>query len=160
MKSTLLSVKSLCSLLIMILFSVQAMSQGSLNRAARNGSDSYLPKTYVAAQPFIKNTNSTEQLQKSGSCTYTETFNPNLPIPDNDPNGLADSQTLSTVPGSTLGGDAKLLQVCLTIDHSWVGDLIVRLTAPNGQTVTLVDRPGIPATSFGCDGTNIDVFYL
>ena len=136
MKSTLLIVKSLCSLLIMTLFSVQAMSQGSLNRAARNGSDTYLPKTYVAAQPFIKNTNSTEQLQKSGSCTHTETFTPNLAIPDNDPNGVIDSRTLTKVPGSTLGVDAKLVQVCLTIDHTWVGDIIVKLTAPNGKEVT------------------------
>jgi PKD repeat protein len=95
----------------------------------------------------------------TGACTVTETFTSNLPIPDNDPLGLIDSKQVSNAPGNTLGVDAKLLQVCVTIDHTFIGDLIVELAAPNGQVVKLIDRPGIPSTSFGCAEDNIEVCF-
>jgi subtilisin-like proprotein convertase family protein len=33
------------------------------------------------------------------------------------------------------------------LDHSWVGDLVVKLTSPAGTTVKLMDRPGGPGNS-------------
>jgi subtilisin-like proprotein convertase family protein len=38
-----------------------------------------------------------------------------------------------------------------------VGDLIVTLTSPSGTTRTLIDRPGVPNTYYGCNGDNIVV---
>jgi hypothetical protein len=39
--------------------------------------------------------------------------------------------------------------------HSWVGDLVFRLTAPNGTTAVIaVDQPGVPASTFGCSSDN------
>lgn len=38
------------------------------------------------------------------------------------------------------------------LDHSWVGDLVVTLTSPQGTTVTLLSRPGGPG--FGSNGLN------
>jgi subtilisin-like proprotein convertase family protein len=49
----------------------------------------------------------------------------------------------STVGGTTNG-----------IDHTWVGDVIIKLTSPGGTTVTLVDRIGVPASTFGNSGNN------
>jgi PKD repeat protein len=92
------------------------------------------------------------------TCTDTIPFTAlNIAIPDNDPVGLTNSQTVSSAPGTTLGGDVELAAVCFKIDHTWVGDLIVTLTAPNGESVILTDRPGIPASLAGCDGDNLDV---
>ncbi|MEY3342619.1 MAG: hypothetical protein RL090_303 [Bacteroidota bacterium] len=89
-------------------------------------------------------------------CTDTTTFALlNIAIPDDDPNGVTDSKTITGISGNTLGVDCKLAGVCFSIDHTWVGDLIVRLIAPNGTTVSLLDRPGVPATLNGCDGDNI-----
>ena len=49
------------------------------------------------------------------------------------------------------------LDVVVQISHSYVGDLKVTLThVETGTSVTLIDRPGVPASSFGCSGDDID----
>lgn len=70
------------------------------------------------------------------SGTYTATELP-LPIPDNT---LAGVNKVIPVSGAT--GNTGKVTVQLSIPHTWVGDLRLRLTAPNGTTVTLTDRPG------------------
>lgn len=90
-------------------------------------------------------------------CSSIIPFNPSLVIPDDDPLGASDIQAVSTAPGTTLGTDVKLAQVCFEATHTWVGDLIVTLTAPNGASVILMDRPGEPATTVGCGGDNVNV---
>lgn len=47
----------------------------------------------------------------------------------------------------------------LDISHPWVGDLSATLTSPGGTTVQLFDGPGIPASTWGCDGDDIDVSF-
>lgn len=52
------------------------------------------------------------------------------------------------------------LNIQLSIDSTWVGDLIVTLTSPAGTVVTLIDRPGRGiggAGGFGCSEDDIDV---
>lgn len=80
-----------------------------------------------------------------------------LPIPDEDTTGLSDTRTLTTIGGTALGVDARLLKVCYQVTHTWVGDLVVSLTAPNGNTVVLMDQPGVPASGFGCGEDDLDV---
>ena len=45
------------------------------------------------------------------------------------------------------------------ISHPWVGDLSIRLTAPDGTTTLLLDRPGMPnggwVGPWGCGGDDI-----
>lgn len=43
----------------------------------------------------------------------------------------------------------------LNISHTWVGDLIITLESPSGTVVTLMDRPGIPGSDFGCGNDNL-----
>ncbi len=79
--------------------------------------------------------------------------NPNAPIPDNDPNGVCDIINITPVDipaGSTL----TEVSIDAAIDHSWVGDLRVELTAPNGDVLDMMNRPGEPASSFG-DSSNL-----
>ena len=43
----------------------------------------------------------------------------------------------------------------VTIDHPWIGDLGMYLLAPDGTTITLLDRPGLPpgvGLGFCCGG--------
>ncbi len=47
----------------------------------------------------------------------------------------------------------------LNITHTYVGDLIVTLTSPAGTVVTLMDRPGVPASTFGCSQNNVDATF-
>jgi uncharacterized repeat protein (TIGR01451 family) len=41
------------------------------------------------------------------------------------------------------------------ISHTWVGDLRVRITSPLGTPVTVIDRIGVPASTFGCNNNNL-----
>lgn len=50
---------------------------------------------------------------------------------------------------------ADPLATTVGLNHSWVGDLIVKVTSPGGTTVTIVDRVRVPATSFGCSNNNL-----
>ncbi len=76
---------------------------------------------------------------------------PNGAIPDNDPTGYAD--TLSLTDMTTL----QDIDVQLDISHSFVGDLIVTLEhVDTGTTVTLIDRPGVPDSTYGCSGNDIN----
>ena len=47
------------------------------------------------------------------------------------------------------------LSTTVGVNHSWVGDMIFRLTSPGGTTVTFYDRPGVPASTFGCSSNNL-----
>lgn len=98
--------------------------------------------------------------QKFQSSVCNAVFNVtgiNSPIPDFDPSGTVVSQSVTGLAGTNLGSNVSLNEVCFSISHTWVGDLTVLLIAPNGSAITLVDRPGVPATTFGCDGNNLDV---
>lgn len=84
-----------------------------------------------------------------------------LPLPQDLPLALRDDtpvgveSLLSVVTEGTL--DA--LQVQVAIEHSWVGDLELRLTSPAGTTVQLLDRPGVPANTFGCSRDDMDILF-
>lgn len=56
--------------------------------------------------------------------------------------------------GTTLSNINDLLSVCIDIEHSFVGDLDIRLECPNGQSIYLVDMdpPGTPGDNLGIPG--------
>ncbi len=70
---------------------------------------------------------------------------PYVSIPDYPAGGIANSIDI---------GDPRFIQdlnVRLEISHPWVSDLSVRLThEESGRTITLIDRPGLPANPPGC----------
>ena len=73
----------------------------------------------------------------------SETSSPDASIPDNDPLGLDDTITIAPTTGTVTD-----VTVQFEIYHTWVGDLIVTLTAPDGSTSTaIMDRPGVPGSS-------------
>ena len=79
---------------------------------------------------------------------------PNLAIPDLDPNGVSDSLVINS--SSTI----QDLNVSINTAHTWVGDLIFTLEhVESGTTVTLMDRPGVPNTTFGCGGDDINATF-
>ncbi len=53
-------------------------------------------------------------------------------------------------------GSITDLNVLINADHTWVGDLIFTLKH-NGTDVVIFDRPGVPATEYGCEGDNLAV---
>ena len=84
-----------------------------------------------------------------------------LDIPDDDPLGV--TSTLDAIPGNTLlgfvpdsGGIIEDVEVVLSLDHTYIGDLIVTLTSPAGTEITLLDRPaGDTGGTFG-DSSNLE----
>ena len=77
---------------------------------------------------------------------------PQLPIPDNNPTGASD--TLNVAADLTIAD----FNVYIDATHTWVGDLRFNFThVDTGTTVTLINRPGNPASTFGCSGDNYDV---
>ena len=75
---------------------------------------------------------------------------PNLPIPDQNGGGVTDTMTVTTA------GTLTDLNVYVRIEHTWVGDLVVRIRhVDDGVTRRIVDRPGRPPGS-GCSGDDID----
>ena len=61
---------------------------------------------------------------------------PALPIPDNDPRGVASSISFDA------GGVVTTASLAVAITHSYRGDLVVRLRPPNGEAIVLHDRQG------------------
>jgi subtilisin-like proprotein convertase family protein len=76
---------------------------------------------------------------------------PNLAIPDGNASGISDTLTIT---------DTRLLadlDVSVKANQTYVGDLVFSLLhIDTGTSVTLIDRPGVPASTFGCSGDNID----
>jgi len=93
---------------------------------------------------------STIQLQSVGSAiTGTLSEADTVFLPDGN-NTCYNSDILFDIfdPGQTLTNAAQLLGVKLTMEHSFLGDLSIRLICPSGQTVLLKEQfAGIPGWS-------------
>ena len=86
----------------------------------------------------------------------------NCPIilPDNQTQSVVANLVVETTNNNNLGVNNFLEQVCLNIEHTWVGDLNVTLTAPSGISVTLFDD-GNTATGCPCGNSsdNMEVCF-
>ncbi|MEM6396870.1 MAG: proprotein convertase P-domain-containing protein [Bacteroidota bacterium] len=51
--------------------------------------------------------------------------------------------------------NAQFISVDVEMEHTFVGDISISLIAPDGSEVLLMDRPGEPASNFGCGGDNL-----
>lgn len=76
---------------------------------------------------------------------------PNLAIPDNNATGVTDTMTVADT--STLTG----MKLIVKANHTFVGDLAFTLAKTGSSSVIVIDRPGVPASTNGCSGDNIDV---
>ncbi|HEY8560971.1 MAG TPA: proprotein convertase P-domain-containing protein [Pyrinomonadaceae bacterium] len=75
-------------------------------------------------------------------------------IPDAAYNGTIGSMACSTIntasvvaPGTLVAG----VSVNVALDHTWIGDLTIKLRAPDGKVLTLLNRPGSNAPDNGAD---------
>lgn len=77
---------------------------------------------------------------------YNRIHDPALALNDAGTNG---GVTTSTITVTDNGLIDTFDYIYLDIDHTWVGDLVIRLDGPGGAGVVLLDRPGVPASGFG-----------
>jgi hypothetical protein len=82
--------------------------------------------------------------------TYPSTGGP-VAIPDNAPGGT--TSTIVVPAGAPVIGD---LDVDMNLTHSWVGDVELVLSK-DAVSSAIFDRPGVPASTFGCSGDNLDI---
>jgi len=76
-----------------------------------------------------------------------------LAVPDATPAGVTSSLS---VPTAQILSDVN---VRVQMTHTWVGDVFIKIRSPLGTEVTLLDRPGVPASTFGCSNDNMDVTF-
>jgi subtilisin-like proprotein convertase family protein len=79
-----------------------------------------------------------------GSVVLASSGTINLAVPDNTPAGV---NTILVVPATSINPNSALM-VRINMTHTWVGDLIFKLTSPCGVTY-LFDRPGVPVSTVG-----------
>lgn len=86
---------------------------------------------------------------------YSESFSPNTPIPEGNVTGLTFAETVSDLPaGSFVTG----LTVALNVSGGYNGDFVISLQAPNGASVSLLNRPGVTGGDlFGYGGSGLNL---
>ena len=91
----------------------------------------------------------TAQSTRANEATLSASSTPNQTIIDNGT--ISDS----VVIGGSL--DIDYVEVDLNLTHSWIGDLVITLTSPDGTKSVLVDQPGkTSSNAFGSSQDNID----
>lgn len=82
-----------------------------------------------------------------GACTTYSSSDTPISLP----NGIS-----SISSDINIGGSGTIADVNVTVDnpHTWVGDLIFTVSH-NGTSVVIIDQPGVPASSYGCEGDDI-----
>ncbi len=81
-----------------------------------------------------------------------------LPIPDDGYDGTLAS--MACVSFSGFNGVVTDMSATLAIDHTWVGDLVIKVVAPDNTVLTLMSRPGLAETAddgTGCCGDSSDL---
>ena len=97
-----------------------------------------------------------------GSQTFTYT-GAAVAITDNNATGVNVPLTVSGLTGTITDVNFRINgsscnstagSTTVGLDHTWVGDLIVTLTAPSGASCVMIDRPGFTTTGNGLDTNN------
>ena len=87
-----------------------------------------------------------------GVNTYPSTDTPQ-PIADGSGSNVPGPPTISTITVPPSPNVVLDVDVDLQVAHSWAGDVAAILTHGAGAS-TIYDRPGVPASTFGCSGDN------
>jgi len=74
-------------------------------------------------------------------------------IPDNNASGV--THVFSVAENHVLTD----LDVRVEIAHTFVGDLKIELESPAATRITLLDRPGVPASTYGCGNNDMNVTF-
>jgi len=75
---------------------------------------------------------------------------------------IIDGSSVNTVNSNLPIGQSKAINdvnVSLAILYPYTGDLHALIISPAGDTTLLFDRPGFPATQFGCGGQNANLTF-
>jgi subtilisin-like proprotein convertase family protein len=125
------------------------------NSINRNVQVSTTPTISTSATPSTLCTNQTSAL--AANVTMTP-FNVNCTPPVSgttflpDGSGVSYSTAITTncySPSATITAATDITNICLDIEHSYLGDLDIRLICPSGLSISLKDYPGGGGTYLG-----------
>lgn len=93
--------------------------------------------------------------------TFIFSSNQAVTIPDNGYNGTLGSMAGSGVTASVPAGTVTNIEVDLSMTHTWIGDLVIKLQSPSGTVLGIMSRPGLAESAddgTGCCGfsSNLD----
>jgi subtilisin-like proprotein convertase family protein len=116
--------------------------------------------TFPVGTTTVTCTETASSMTTTTTVTYT---GPPVAIPDGSATGATTAIAVAGLTGTITDVNFRINGTSCTsnagdtnagIDHSWVGDLALTLTSPAATSVVVVDRPGVPASTFGNDGNN------
>ncbi|MBE9576158.1 PKD-like domain-containing protein [Flavobacterium proteolyticum] len=119
---------------------------------------------YVSTTPTFSTTVSDNEICLGQSATITASATPNTftkecapPVsgttflPDGSGVSYQTSIPVDCFPfGSTITSASQITSVCINMEHSYLGDLEIRLVSPTGQSIILKAYPGGGGTYLGC----------
>jgi subtilisin-like proprotein convertase family protein len=76
-------------------------------------------------------------------------------VASQDNSEVEETVDVETLPGATVTD----VNVSIVTDHTWVGDVVIRVTAPNGTEVELLDNWNNAGICGGCAGNGLDVVF-
>lgn len=97
----------------------------------------------------------------TGAITAGGTVTGQTFLPDGNGNSYTTSVSISGFSGQTITSGTDVAEICMNIEHSYIGDLDFQLTCPNGTSIILSDTyggTGSGSTFLGDandDGTNV-----
>lgn len=95
------------------------------------------------------------------SIDYNNTFAEELFIPDGPscPPGAYETSINfnSFLPAQTLTNIDDFLRICIDMEHSWMGDIMINLHAPNGNTVVLLEDQNGGGVGNGMGGIDLGI---
>ena len=87
-------------------------------------------------------------------CESYDALTNNLPILSTGPNEV---RSLLSVTNNV---SISRMTASVDIAHDNVGDLVLDVLSPSsGPSITMMNRPGVPATTIGCTGNDIDIKF-
>ncbi len=92
---------------------------------------------------------------------WASASNLNLELMDGAYDGSVESMSAHTIGVAELGAELITdVNVTIAMDHTFVGDLTIKLRSPQGTMVTLLNRPGLPGVPddgsiIGGDSSNL-----
>ena len=114
---------------------------------------SVCPNTNSELEALIEFTPTTWEID------YNNTFSEELFIPDGPscpPGGYeTEIEFNSFLPNQTLADINDFLSVCIEMEHTWMGDIMINLQAPNGNTVVLLEDQNGAGVGNGMGSINL-----
>lgn len=109
-----------------------------------------LPNSFCAATDYSE----IFAFQTAGeNCDSYPSENPPIVISDNSENTIVSNLSIPDIE------DFLYVKLNVGLQHSWLGDLVINLIAPDGTSFGIIDRPGVPQNNFGCEADNINATF-